>query len=66
MSLKNLQGRVAWVFDEDNYDIDLIIGIKNIKLSDLEELASVAMVAPSLSFGPRISDAPPSPARRGT
>ncbi len=43
MSLKNLQGRVAWVFDEDNYDIDLIIGIKNIKLSDLEELASVAM-----------------------
>ena len=44
MSLKNLQGRVAWVFDEDNYDIDLIIGIKNIKLSDLEELASVAMV----------------------
>ena len=29
MSLKNLQGRVAWVFDEDNYDIDLIIGIKS-------------------------------------
>jgi 3-isopropylmalate/(R)-2-methylmalate dehydratase small subunit len=44
VSLNNLQGRVAWVFDEDNYDIDLIIGIKNIKLSDLEELASVAMV----------------------
>ena len=38
-----MQGRVAWVFEEDNYDIDLIIGIKNIKLSDLEELASVAM-----------------------
>ena len=34
MSLKNLHGRVAWVFDEDNYDIDLIIGIKNITLSE--------------------------------
>lgn len=43
MSMRNLQGRVAWVFDEDNYDIDLIIGIKNIKLSDLEELAAVTM-----------------------
>lgn len=41
--LPNLQGRVAWVFEEDNYDIDLIIGIKNIKLSDLEELAAVTM-----------------------
>ena len=43
MSLPNLQGRVAWVFEEDNFDIDLIIGIKNIKLSDLEELAAVTM-----------------------
>lgn len=43
MSLNPLQGRVAWIFDEDNYDIDLIIGIKNIKLSDLEELAAVTM-----------------------
>jgi 3-isopropylmalate/(R)-2-methylmalate dehydratase small subunit len=41
--LPPLQGRVAWVFEEDNYDIDLIIGIKNIKLSDLEELAAVTM-----------------------
>ena len=38
-----LHGRVAWVFDEDNFDIDLIIGIKNIKLSDLEALAAVTM-----------------------
>lgn len=43
MSLHNLQGRVAWIFEEDNFDIDLIIGIKNIKLSDLEELAAVTM-----------------------
>jgi 3-isopropylmalate/(R)-2-methylmalate dehydratase small subunit len=45
VSLPQLQGRVAWVFEEDNFDIDLIIGIKNIKLSDLEELAAVAMTA---------------------
>lgn len=43
MSLPNLRGRVAWIFEEDNYDIDLIVGIKNIKLTDINELASVTM-----------------------
>lgn len=43
MSLQNLQGRVAWVFDQDDYDIDLIIGVRNIKLTDLDELVKVAM-----------------------
>ncbi len=43
MSLKNLQGRVAWVFDEDDYDIDLIIGVANIKITDVKELATLAM-----------------------
>jgi 3-isopropylmalate/(R)-2-methylmalate dehydratase small subunit len=50
VSLNPLQGRVAWIFDEDNYDIDLIIGIKNIKLSDLEELAAVTMSAYEPNF----------------
>lgn len=45
MSLTTLQGRVAWIFAEDNFDIDLIIGIKNIKLSDPEELAAVTMTS---------------------
>lgn len=45
MSLPNLQGRAAWIFKEDDFDIDLIIGIKNIKLSDLQELAAVTMTA---------------------
>ena len=26
MSLVNLRGRAAWVFEEDDYDIDLIVG----------------------------------------
>lgn len=43
MTLPTLQGRAAWVFSEDDYDIDLIIGIKNIKLTDIDELAALAM-----------------------
>jgi len=43
MSLPNLQGRAAWVFREDDYDIDLIIGVRNIKITDVAELAKLAM-----------------------
>jgi 3-isopropylmalate/(R)-2-methylmalate dehydratase small subunit len=43
MAFGNLQGRVAWIFPEDNFDVDQIVGIKNIKLTDIEELARVAM-----------------------
>jgi hypothetical protein len=28
MSMPNLQGRAAWIFKEDDFDIDLIVGIK--------------------------------------
>lgn len=42
-NLPNLRGRVAWVFDEDDYDIDLIIGVRNIKITDVKELATLAM-----------------------
>ncbi|WP_418315151.1 3-isopropylmalate dehydratase [Piscinibacter sakaiensis] len=44
MSLPNLRGRIAWVFDEDDFDIDLIIGVRNIKITDIDELAKLAMV----------------------
>lgn len=43
MSLPNLHGRAAWIFTEDDYDIDLIVGIKNIKITDIHELAAVTM-----------------------
>ncbi|KQM79677.1 3-isopropylmalate dehydratase [Xylophilus sp. Leaf220] len=43
MSLLPLRGRVAWVFEEDDYDIDLIVGVRNIKITDLNELAAIAM-----------------------
>jgi 3-isopropylmalate/(R)-2-methylmalate dehydratase small subunit len=39
----NLRGRVAFVFDEINFDVDQIVGVKNIKITDIEELALAAM-----------------------
>ena len=43
MSLQNLRGRVAFVFDEINFDVDQIVGVKNIKITDIDELAQAAM-----------------------
>jgi 3-isopropylmalate/(R)-2-methylmalate dehydratase small subunit len=51
MTLPVLDGRVAWVFDQDNFDVDQIVGVKNIKLADLSELAGLAMK----SFDPQFS-----------
>jgi len=58
MSLRNLRGRVAWVFDEDDFDIDLIIGVRNIKITDLDELAALAMAdrAPGFAAGVQRGD----------
>lgn len=43
MSLENLRGRVAFIFDEINFDVDQIVGVKNIKITDIDELAAAAM-----------------------
>jgi len=43
MALPKLHGRVAWIFAEDNYDVDQIVGVKNIKLTDIDQLAAMAM-----------------------
>ena len=43
MTLENLHGRVAYIFDEIDFDIDQIVGVKNIKIQDVEELAGLAM-----------------------
>ena len=45
MTLHDLKGRVAWIFQEDNFDVDQIVGVKNIKLTDIEELARAAMTS---------------------
>ena len=44
MTLPGLRGRIAWIFAEDNFDVDLIIGVSNIKLQEPAELAGVAML----------------------
>lgn len=41
--LPTLHGRAAWVFQEPNYDIDLIVGVDNMKTQDIEVLKSVCM-----------------------
>lgn len=58
MSLANLRGRVAWVFEEDDYDIDLIVGVRNIKITDVRELAALAMsdYLPDFAAGVRAGD----------
>lgn len=43
MGLKNTTGRVSWIFNEDNFDVDQIVGVKNIKITDIQELAALAM-----------------------
>jgi 3-isopropylmalate/(R)-2-methylmalate dehydratase small subunit len=43
MTLGPIAGRVAWIFEEDDFDVDQIVGVRNIKLTDVEELAALAM-----------------------
>ncbi len=43
MPLANLRGRVAFIFDEIDFDVDQIVGVKNIKITDIDELAAAAM-----------------------
>ena len=43
MALQNLRGRVAWIFEERDFDVDDIVGVANIKLKDPAKLAEVAM-----------------------
>jgi 3-isopropylmalate/(R)-2-methylmalate dehydratase small subunit len=42
-ALPNLKGRVAFIFEERDFDVDQIIGVKNIKIQDVNELAALAM-----------------------
>lgn len=43
MALSNLEGRVAFIFEDIDFDIDQIVGVKNIKIQDVDELAAIAM-----------------------
>lgn len=50
MKPAGIRGRAAYVFDEANFDIDLIVGIKNIKTQDLAVLKDVVMKSYDANF----------------
>ena len=54
MPLANLRGRVAWIFDEENFDVDQIVGVKNIKITDVAALAKLAMQTYDPDFAARV------------
>lgn len=43
MAMKNLRGRVAFKFEELDFDVDQIVGVKNIKTTNIDDLAKAAM-----------------------
>jgi 3-isopropylmalate/(R)-2-methylmalate dehydratase small subunit len=54
MSLKNLRGRVAWIFTETDFDVDQIVGVKNIKIQNVDELARLAMQSYDPDFAKQV------------
>jgi 3-isopropylmalate/(R)-2-methylmalate dehydratase small subunit len=49
-----LKGRVIWVFDEAHYDIDRVIGIENIKETNMDNLVRVCMKTYETDFVEKI------------
>jgi 3-isopropylmalate/(R)-2-methylmalate dehydratase small subunit len=54
MTLTNLRGRVAWIFKEEDFDVDQIIGVKNIKIKDATELAKLVLHAEEPEFSNKV------------
>jgi 3-isopropylmalate/(R)-2-methylmalate dehydratase small subunit len=53
--MKNLKGRVAWLFG-NNFDVDLIIGIENISQTDPEVLKKVCMKPYEEDFAEKVNE----------
>lgn len=54
MALQNLKGRVAWIFEDEDFDVDQIVGVKNIKIKDPVELGKLAMNAEDPEFADKV------------
>jgi len=54
MALKNLRGRVAFIFEELDFDVDQIVGVKNMKTTDIHELTKAAMQAYDAGFASQV------------
>ena len=50
MGLNNLRGRVAWIFKDENFYVDQIVGVKNIKIKDPAELGKLVLQAEDREF----------------
>lgn len=53
MTLPPIKGRVAHVFPDD-YDVDQIVGVKNIKIQDVDKLAELALENLGPAFRERV------------
>ena len=51
---KNLKGRVAYIFSDDNFDVDRIVGIQNMHIGDIEKLVKVMMQEFDLDFSANV------------
>lgn len=54
VTLENLRGRVAWIYEQEDFDVDQIVGVKNIKVKDPDELARLCMVAEEPDFAQKV------------
>jgi len=54
--LPSINGRASWVFTEPNYDIDLIVGVDNIKIKDVDRLKEVCMKDYDPDFANQVID----------
>ena len=54
MALENLRGRIAFIFEEEDFDVDQIVGVKNIKIKDEDELAAAAMQSYDPDFAGKV------------
>ena len=54
MQMPTVRGRAAYIFAEPDFDVDQIIGVKNIKLKDPAELAAVAMKEQDPEFSQKV------------
>ena len=50
MTLNNLRGRVAFIFEEIDFDVDQIVGVSNMKTTDINELTKAAMQSYDKNF----------------
>jgi len=51
--MKKIRGRAAWIFS-NNVDVDTIVGIENISVTDTDKLVAAAMKAYEVDFADKI------------